>query len=146
MLLLLIVRYEKYTTLCKMSWKLACCFKMLDMSFSRRWRFKSCSSRSWCHVFATADVVMDGHVECLLCNYRYYDDADRDLAVMGRGMQGNRASQHSRFSDTVLQVSSPGGNSLEQGMIALCEQVTDWLTNRMFDWVGANLLINYRTY
>ncbi|PNF39339.1 hypothetical protein B7P43_G01514 [Cryptotermes secundus] len=45
----------------------------------------------------------------------YYDDGDRDLAMMSRGMHSNRASQHSRFSDTVLQVSSHGGAALEQG-------------------------------
>ncbi|XP_069699079.1 uncharacterized protein galene isoform X2 [Periplaneta americana] len=42
---------------------------------------------------------------------RYYDDGDREL-----GMMSNRASQHSRFSDTVLQVSSGGGAALERGV------------------------------
>ncbi|XP_067015281.2 uncharacterized protein galene [Anabrus simplex] len=43
---------------------------------------------------------------------RYYDDGDRDLALLSAG-RGNRASQRSRFSDTVLQVpsSGPRGNT-----------------------------------
>jgi hypothetical protein len=53
--------------------------------------------------------------------HRYYDDGERDLTMMGRGMQSNRASQHSRFSDTVLQVTSQGGAVLEQGTVALSD-------------------------
>ncbi|KAJ4426799.1 hypothetical protein ANN_26598 [Periplaneta americana] len=50
-----------------------------------------------------------------LCQERYYDDGDREL-----GMMSNRASQHSRFSDTVLQVSSGGGAALERGGLLSC--------------------------
>ena len=42
---------------------------------------------------------------------RYIDDGD---LMLGRGIQANRASQHSRFSDTVLQVSSAVTPALEQ--------------------------------
>jgi hypothetical protein len=58
---------------------------------------------------------------CYTLACRYYDDGDRDLSMMARGMHSNRASQHSRFSDTVLQVSSHGGAALEQGTVALSD-------------------------
>ena len=44
---------------------------------------------------------------------RYIDDAD---LMMGRDIQANRASQHSRFSDTMLQVSSAITPPIEQGI------------------------------
>lgn len=51
----------------------------------------------------------------MLCHCRYFDNGDRDLSTMGRGLQGNRASQYSRFSDTALQVPSHGGVTLDTG-------------------------------
>ncbi|XP_021937652.1 uncharacterized protein LOC110838623 [Zootermopsis nevadensis] len=56
---------------------------------------------------------------------RYFDNGDRDLSTMGRGLQGNRASQYSRFSDTALQVPSHGGVTLDTGVGGDSENLQD---------------------
>jgi hypothetical protein len=75
-----------------------------------------------------------------MCACRYYDDGDRDLVTMGRS---NRASQHSRFSDTVLQVSSHRAAVLEQGELALTawvtvNEATYLFTEELTAWISDN--------